>query len=134
MTFTDYARTLKNFFKRPVSDVELCQKLFDAIIKPLDLRNRKGEVLTFDKADISRIMNRKKNIPKHLQAHIHDKVVCENLHDYFEDNITTELLDDTSELRYRMMNLIKRDKNISPARKEKLRLAAKQEAVSLFLA
>ena len=134
MVFADYAITLKGHFKRIISNENLCEMLFDSIIKPLDLRNRKGEVLTFDKADISKIMNRKKNLPNILQNHVHNKVVRENMEEYFKTQIVPELFDDTSDLRCQMMNLIETDKNISSEHKEKLRLSANQEFISLFLA
>ena len=70
MTFADYANMLKEYFKRDISNEELCGKLFD----------------------------------------------------------------DTSELLRQLMNLIEADRNISPTLKEKLRLQAKQESLSLFLA
>lgn len=134
MTFVDYAIILKGNCKRRISNENLCEMLFDAIIKPLDLRNRKGEILSFDKADISKIMNRKKNIPNILHENVYRKVVQESIVEYFEMKIVPELFDDTSDLIYQMMNRIEKDKNISPAHKEKLRLSANKDSVSLFLA
>lgn len=70
MVFAEYVSVLKKYFKQSISNDELCGILFDAIIFPADLKNCNGEIFTLDKAEVSRIMNRKKNIPKKLQEHV----------------------------------------------------------------
>ena len=84
MVFAEYVNVLKKPFKHSISGNELCRILFDAIIERLDLKNRNGELLTVDKADISRIMNGKKKIPTALQGHVWDKLVIDGLEEYFK--------------------------------------------------
>ena len=85
----------------------VCANFFDAIIIPADLKNRNGEILTLDKAEVSRIMNRKKNIPRALQEHVRDKKVINGLENYFETNIVAELVPDTSDLIHQLLNVIR---------------------------
>ena len=134
MVFAEYVNVLKKHFKQSISDKELCGILFDAIIEPLDLKNRNGELLTVDKAEVSRIMNGKKKIPTALQEHIWDKPVLDGLEKYFEINIVAELVPDTSDLCHQLMNLIEQDENISSAHKATLRLSADPKSIALFLA
>lgn len=134
MIFADYVRTLKKHFKRKISDQELCEILFDSIISPLDLKNRNNEVLTLDKAEVSRIMNGRKNIPKILQDHVYDQIVLDDLEEYFDTKIITELVPDKSDICYQLMNLIEETEDMSPSRKANLRLLANPKFVSLFLA
>lgn len=133
MVFAEYARVIKRHCKHKISDADLCELLFDAVIEPLDLRNRNGEIWTVDKAEVSRIMNRKKNIPKALQNHICDKKVRDELEEYFQTQIVAKLVDDTLDLLWQMMRLLDGDKNISPAHKEKFRDMASPQSASLFL-
>ena len=132
MVFAEFANILKEHFKKKISDEKLCGILFDAIIFPADLRNRHGEILTVDKAEISRIMNRKKNIPNALQEHVWDKEVQESLDKYFATQIVDKLVPDTSDLCYRLMKLIDNDSDISPPRKAEFRNTAERSAI-LFL-
>ena len=133
MVFAEYARVIKRHFKHKISDADLCEVLFDAVIEPLDLRNRNGEIWTVDKAEVSRIMNRKKNIPKALRNHIHDKKVQDGIENYFRTRILPRLVDDTADLIWQMMRLIDGDKNISPSHKENFRDMASPQSASLFL-
>lgn len=132
MFVADYVQAVKKYFKRKISNDELCEILFDAIIIPADLRNRNGEILTVDKADISRILNRKKNLPNALRKHVWDKSVQNSIDKYFETKIVAELVPDTSDLIYRLMNLIEADENISPARKTKLRNMSKESPITFL--
>ena len=134
MFFADYVTILKEHFKQPISNDELCGILFDAIILSADLKNRNGEILTVDKAEVSRIMNLRKNIPTALQEHVWDKKVQAELENYFEQQIVSELVPDTSDLLHQLMNLIEEDENISSENKNKFRLLAKQKSIALFLA
>ena len=134
MTFADYVKVLKKHFKKKISNEDICGILFDAIILPLNLKNRNGEDFIIDKAEVSRIMNGKKKIPTALQEHVWDKPILDNIIEYFETNIVSELVPDKSDLCHQMMNLIESDKNISPAHKAALRLSATQKSISLFLA
>lgn len=135
MVFAEYATILKRHFKKTVANEILCGILFDAIILPSNLKNRNGfELMSPDKALISRIMNRKVNIPKALQEHVSDKKVRDGLENYFEQNIVAELVEDTSDLRCQLMHLIDEDEKISPTNKNKFRLSADQDSISLFLA
>ena len=134
MIFAEYVSVLKKYFKQPISNDELCGILFDVIIFPADLKNRNGEIFTLDKAEVSRIMNRKKNIPKKLQEHVWDKKIQDGLENYFEKNIVAELVPDTADLSWQLMKLIDEDKNISSENKNKFRLLAEKNLVSSFLA
>ena len=133
MVFEEYMSILKKHFKQKISNEELCGILFDAIIIPADLKNRNGEILTLDKAEVSRIMNRKKNIPRALQEHVRDKKVLNGLENYFETNIVAELVPDTSDLIHQLLNVIKQDESISSTNKNKLRLSAERGFVSSVL-
>lgn len=133
MVFAEYARVIKRHFKHKISDADLCEVLFDAVIEPLDLRNRNGEIWTVDKAEVSRIMNRKKNIPKTLYNHICDKKVLDGLEKYFRTRIVAKLVDDTSDLLWQMMRLLDGDNKLSPAHKENFRDMASPQSASLFL-
>ena len=84
-------RTLKSHFKKKISDPELCEILFDAIITLLDLKNQRGNDFIVDKSDISKIINGKKKVPTALQEHVYDKLVLEGICEYFERNIIAEL-------------------------------------------
>lgn len=132
MVFADYFHVIKKYCKGKISNDELCAKFFDAVIISADLRNRNSEILIVDKADISRILNRKKNIPNALRKHVWDKSVQDSIDKYFETEIVSELVPDTSDLIYRLMNLIESDENISPIRKAKLRKMS-QESTCAFL-
>ena len=132
MVFADYLHAVKKNFKRKISNDELCEIHFDAIIIPVDLRNRNGEILTVDKADISRILNRKQNVPNALREHIWDKSVQNSIDKYFETKIVAELVPDISDLLYRLMNLIEADENISPTRKAEFRNLS-EESPKAFL-
>lgn len=134
MFFSDYVSTLKKHFKKSISNDELCGILFDAIIIPLDLKNQNGSDFIIDKADISRIMNGKKKIPKALQDHIYDKIVLDELEKYFEKNIIEKLVPEISDLCHQLMQLIEKDENLSPAHKATLRLLVNHKSTSLFLA
>lgn len=98
------------------------------------LKNQNGEDFIIDKADISRIMNGKKKIPTALQDHIYDKIVLDELEDYFEQKIIKELIPEISDLCHQLMQLIEKNENISPDHKATLRLLANHKSASLFLA
>ena len=87
MKFPDYINILRKHFKKSISTEELCRILFDSIIIPANLTDSHGEILTIGKAEISRIMNSKKNIPVQLQDHVYDNEVLESMNTYFQDNI-----------------------------------------------
>ena len=134
MHFPDYVNTLKNHFHQTISNAELCGLLFDSIIKPANLTNRNGEILTIEKAEISRILNHKKNLPTALLDHVYDKVVLDNISEYFKSQIVAALIPDTSDLCHQLLKLIDTDDSISPSHKANLRILAHPDSVAAFLA
>ena len=134
MFFTEYINILKKNFKRSISNEEICGILFDAIIEPANIKNRNGEMLTIEKAEISRILKQKKNIPTALQDHIYDKDVLDNISNYFETQIATELVPDNFDLCHQMLKLIDSDEDISPEHKATLRILANPKTIAPFLA
>ena len=134
MKFPDYVNILRKHFKKYISVEELCRTLFDSIIISANVTDSHGELLDINKTEISRIMNSKKNIPTQLQDHVYDTAVLDGMNDYFQKNIVSELVPDTSDLFYQMLQLINTDNDISPSHKASLRLQAKETTASLFLA
>lgn len=134
MKFPDYINILRKHFKKSISTEELCRILFDSIIIPANLTDSHGEILTIGKAEISRIMNSKKNIPVQLQDHVYDNEVLESMNTYFQDNIVTELVPDTADLLHQILQLIDTDTDISPSHRASLHLQATSSMISLFLA
>ena len=134
MIFADFVNTLKKHFKRAISNEELCGILFDAIIEPTDLKNRKGELMTIEKGEISRIMNQKKSMPSALRDHVYDNAVLDGIGEYFQTQIVEELVPDRSDLCHQLMRLIDEDNDISRDHKATLRVLANPNTVAVFLA
>ena len=132
--FPDYISILKKHFKKSISVEELCRILFDSIIIPANLTDSHGETLDIDKAEISRIMNHKKNISVQLQDHVYDDNVLAGMNTYFQDNIVSELVPDPSDLIHQMLQLIDADSDISSAHRASLHIQASPATFALFLA
>ena len=134
MTFSDYVLILKKNFKVPIAQDNLCRIIFDSVITTAKLTKTDGNYLDFDTADISKILNRQKNIPTEIQSHAFDEKIFQAIHDYFQQNIVAELIPDLFEdLCHQMMSLLEIDNDISSAHKKRLRLLAKPESITEFL-
>lgn len=108
--------------------------IFDSVITTAELTKKDGDYLDIDTSDISKILNRQKNIPAEIQSHAFDKEIAQPIRDYFQQNIVAKLIPDLLEdLCHQMLNLLDTDKNISSEHKERLRLIAKPESIAEFL-
>lgn len=95
---------------------ELYRILFDAIIEPLDLKNRNGDFWpSIKRNSVALWTERKKSqLPCKSTFGINRlSTVWKN----FKTNIIAELVPNRSDLCHQMMNLIESDENISPAHK-----------------
>lgn len=134
MLFSEYISILKAHFCKSISNEEIFGILFDAVIVPLDLRNKKGDPFFFDKVAISRIMTNKQNVPRQIRDNIYEPAVLSELVAYFEDNIVSELVPKTDDLCFQMMETLRADRMISPQHLAEFQMLATPSSVGAFLA
>lgn len=134
MLFSDYITLLKAHFCKTISNEELCGILFDAVILPLDLKNKNGEPLLLDKTTISRIMNDKQNIPRQIRDSIYEPAVLSGLVSYFDDNIVSELVPKRDDLCFQILNKLKEDRMLSPQHLAEFQMLASPSSIGAFLA
>ena len=70
MFLGDYVNVLKAHFCKSISNEDLLRLLFESVVAPLDLRNKKGDPFILDKATASKIMNGKQNAPRLIRDNV----------------------------------------------------------------
>jgi len=134
LVFADFISVLRKNFKEPVAKDSLCRLLFDSVITIAKLEKNTDEYLTVDSSDISKILNRQKNIPAEIQSHAFDENISADIKKYFQTNIVAELIPENfSDLCHQMLIFINEDKNISSTHKKKLHSMAETENIAEFL-
>ena len=133
MFFSEYIRILQNHFKRSIGDNELCSFLFDFVIIPAELSNSKGDYLTVNKTQVSKLMNGISPVPKKIRDHIYDTKVIKELTNNFNQVIVPELNPEIGDLCFQMISIIEND-NISPAHKADFEMLATPDTIGAFLA
>lgn len=134
MLFSEYINLLKAHFCKSISNEELFGILFDAVIVPIDLRNKNGDPFVFDKVAISRVMTGKQNVPRQIRDNIYEPAVLSGLVSYFEDNIVSELVPKRDDLCFQMMEALRADRMISPQHLAEFQMLATPSSIAAFLA
>ena len=134
MDFPDYVKTMRPFFAKSIGNEELCGILFDSIIDPLQLKDKNGGLLFYDKTYISHIMNRKRGVPVNIRDNIFEPKVTSSIVSYFQKNIISALAPNKDDLCYRYAKLIEADESLSPSHKGRLLMLANEASMAAFLA
>ena len=134
MLLAKYIELLQKHFKKSISNEELWNLLAGSVIDPLNLKNKNGEVLYYDKRVVSELMAGKKNIPVKIRDNIYEQAVLDTIVAYFETNIVSELMPDIDDLCFQLIKLIEADEELSPQRKASFRLLAHKNTIAAFLA
>jgi len=132
--FSEYINLLKAHFCKSISNEELCGILFDSVIVPLDLRNKRGEPFLLDKATISKVMNNRQNVPQKIRDNIYEPAVLSGIVGYFDDNIVSELVPKRDDLCFQMMGLLRVDRMLSPQHLAEFQMLATPSSIGAFLA
>ncbi|MDO4394224.1 MAG: hypothetical protein Q4C80_07425 [Bacillota bacterium] len=134
MLFGDYLKLVKNSFSDSITDEYLCRLLFDSIITPLNLTSRTGDLLDYDKNKVSDIVTGRRNIPSQIKSNIYNKEVTKRLAEYFEINISPELVPDKTNLIQGMLSLFESNEFVSVSERNSLLLLSSQTTIAAFLA
>jgi len=135
LCFGTYLEYVKGTMKDNPSTEDVVRLLFNAIIIPLDLRNKKGEPYDVSKETASRLLNRKNNIPVLIgNKAAHVKVVT-SIYGYFEKSVVLQLTKGREDdLISYLTDCINKDDDIGSHNKEDLISKAKMDSLSEFLA
>lgn len=134
MLFSEYVSLLKAHFCKSISNEQLCGILLDAVIVPLDLRSKNGDLLLLDKATVSKIMNDKQNVPRQIRDNIYEPAVLSGIVGYFDDNIVSELVPKRDDLCFQMMEALRADRALSPQHLAEFQMLAMPSSIGAFLA
>ncbi len=91
ITYSKYHLTMKKHFAQSISDVDVAEILFAAIIYPVELENKIGEPYEFDKTVVSKMVSGKINIPKKLKEFASDSIVISEIYAYFQENVVPKI-------------------------------------------
>lgn len=134
MFLGDYVNVLKAHFCKSISNEDLLRLLFESVVAPLDLRNKKGDPFILDKATASKIMNGKQNAPRLIRDNVYEHAVLLGLVTFFEDNIVSELVPKREDLCFQLMELLRADPMISPQHLVEFQMLATPASTAAFLA
>ncbi len=132
MLFRDYVTILKKHYKRTISVQKLCELLFDFVLDNATVENDESVPVAIGKDRISRMMNGKAAIHQFIRDHICDDSVTESLVSSFQKKVLPDLVDDTDDLIFQLMQKISHD-NISPSHKAMFKRIAKKKTLAVFL-
>jgi len=127
--------SVKEFMKNTPSTEDVARLLFDAVIAPLDLRNKKDEPLDITKELASQLLNRKRNVPNSIKNNASNKKIIDTVYGYFEKSVAPQLTQGLeANLLNKLTSQIKNDDSIATEIKNSLTEKATLNTLSGFLA
>lgn len=134
LVYAVFHNTVKNYLSETVSDADLANFMFGAIIYPLELKAESGEPLQIYPPEVSKLVNRNLNVPKALKNAASSKIVIEKAPEHFKKNVTKRIGVDMEHLLIAdLCNVIDNDPSISIQLAKKLKTNAQPENIHLFL-
>ena len=134
MKFSDYFEIIRNNYTKKDNKDNICILLFNSIIKPLDLRNEKGDPLIYSSGRLSEYITGKKTIPDILRDNVYEQAVTESITDYFEKEVIPKLVPNKDDICHQIMQLVEYDPALSGNTKGNLRMIANPKTLAAFLA
>lgn len=135
MTFQEYVRMVKPYWKEKTSNEDACNLLMGGIIGPAKIPSSEGEgEYYFSKVKTSQLLNGYIDIPQKILAHVTDDVVTMSIVKYFEKEIVPRLQPATGELRQQMLCTLQKDAACTPAMGTIFAALSKADAPAPFFA
>lgn len=135
MTFQEYVRMVKPYWKEKTSNEDACNLLMGGIIGPAKIPSSEGEgEYYFSNVKTSQLLNGYIDIPQKILAHVTDDVVTMSIVKYFEKEIVPRLQPATGELRQQMLCTLQKDAACTPAMGTIFAALSKADAPAPFFA
>lgn len=135
LVYAEFHKIIKTYLAKNMSDVDVAELLLDAIIFSADLSNKTGDAFTIEKHTISKIINRVTNLPLKIKRAASFQNVIDNAPKYFEQEVVPELSNGIeSKVIMEIVSIIDNDATIPLEIKQKLKINAVTDKISIFLA
>jgi hypothetical protein len=133
--FSTYVSELKKVWHDDISNEDLINLLYNAIILPMNVLDKKGDLYYIDKSAVSKLANRESNVSPKIKKASDDKAVTGNIHQYFSSMVLVGISRGLeAQLIKGLEDLVNGDKSIADVTRNKLLANATEDSLARFLA
>lgn len=133
--FSTYVNELKNSWHDSISNEDLINLLFNAIVLPLNVCDKKGNAYYIDKSVASKLINRESNVSPRIKKASTEAAVLNSICSYFSTQILPCISNGLeAQLIKGLQELITNDPSIANATRQRLLTNAREASLADFLA
>lgn len=135
LCFGAYLAYVKEVMKSDPPTEEVVRLLFNAVIIPVDLRDKNDEPFDVSKENASKLLNGKINIPKQIKNNATSTKVTDSIYGYFKKFVFPQLMQGReADLLNNVLSCINHDSSIANDTKAVLNVNANMDNLAEFLA
>ena len=135
LCFGKYMTIIKTSLRDTTANEDVAELLFNAVVIPVDLKNKDNEPFFVTKEVASKLINCKQNIPTAIRKACVDTKVSKSIHSYFEQTVLSKLMPGLEDdILSKFSITIREDNNIADDMKATLLANAQKNTLAVFLA
>ena len=135
LCFSTFAVEIKGALKEATANEDVTELLFNSVVFPVSLMNKKSDPFTVSKETASRLFNRLINVPQEIRRTSVSPEVAASIYNYFGKNVLSRLMPGLEQdLLLKLTTIIHADDSIPDSTKNDFISKAQKNTLAEFLA